>query len=64
MRHLMWIYFIVKNVMIGNIALPIKLSQRIANFEQQEYHYDLLNCQTYVRTLDGKEQENFYDGKS
>ena len=29
-----------------------------------EYLYDLLNRQTYVKTLDGKEQENFYDGES
>ncbi len=30
---------------------------------KSEYRYDLLNRQTYVRTLDGKEQENFYDGE-
>ena len=30
---------------------------------RNEYRYDLLNRQTYVRTLDGKEQENFYDGE-
>ena len=27
------------------------------------YRYDLLNRQTYVRTLDGREQENLYDGE-
>ena len=27
------------------------------------YHYDLLNRQIYVRTLNGKEQENLYDGE-
>ena len=32
MRPLMWICFIVKNVMVGNIAIPIKLSQSITNF--------------------------------
>lgn len=31
---------------------------------KSEYRYDLLNRQTYVKTLDGKEQENFYDGES
>ncbi len=30
---------------------------------RSEYRYDLLNRQTYVRTLEGKEQENFYDGE-
>ncbi len=30
---------------------------------KSEYRYDLLNRQTYVKTLDGKEQENFYDGE-
>ncbi len=30
---------------------------------QSEYRYDLLNRQTYVKTLEGKEQENFYDGE-
>lgn len=30
---------------------------------RSEYRYDLLNRQTYVRTLDGKEQENSYDGE-
>ena len=33
------------------------------NGRTSEYRYDLLNRQTYVRTLDGKEQENFYDGE-
>ena len=27
------------------------------------YRYDLLNRQMYVKTLDGKEQENLYDGE-
>ncbi len=27
------------------------------------YCYDAMNRQTYVKTLDGKEQENFYDGE-
>ncbi len=27
------------------------------------YQYDLLNRQMYVKTLDGKEQENLYDGE-
>ena len=31
---------------------------------RSEYRYDLLNRQIYVKTLDGKEQENFYDGES
>ena len=30
---------------------------------KSEYRYDLLNRQTYVKTLDGREQENFYDGE-
>ena len=30
---------------------------------KSEYRYDLLNRQIYVRTLDGKEQENSYDGE-
>ena len=30
---------------------------------RSEYRYDLLNRQTYVRTLDGREQENSYDGE-
>ncbi len=30
---------------------------------KSEYRYDLLNRQTYVKTLDEKEQENFYDGE-
>ncbi len=30
---------------------------------KSEYRYDLLNRQIYVKTLDGKEQENFYDGE-
>ena len=30
---------------------------------KSEYHYDLLNRQTYVKTLDGREQENLYDGE-
>ena len=30
---------------------------------KSEYRYDLLNRQTYVRTLDGREQENSYDGE-
>ena len=30
---------------------------------RSEYRYDLLNRQTYVKTLDGKEQENSYDGE-
>ncbi len=30
---------------------------------RSEYRYDLLNRQTYVKTLDGREQENFYDGE-
>lgn len=30
---------------------------------KSEYRYDLLNRQTYIKTLDGKEQENFYDGE-
>lgn len=30
---------------------------------KSEYHYDLLNRQNYVKTLDGKEQENSYDGE-
>lgn len=30
---------------------------------ENEYRYDLLNHQIYVRTLDGKEQENLYDGE-
>ena len=34
------------------------------NGRTSEYRYDLLNRQTNVRTLDGKEQENFYDGES
>ena len=29
---------------------------------RSEYRYDLLNRQIYVKTLDGKEQENSYDG--
>ena len=33
------------------------------NGRTSEYRYDLLSRQTYVRTLDGKEQENFYDGE-
>ena len=31
---------------------------------RSEYRYDLLNRQTYVRTLDGREQENLYDGEN
>ena len=31
---------------------------------RSEYRYDLLNRQIYVKTLDGKEQENFYDGEN
>lgn len=31
--------------------------------KKSEYQYDLLNRQIYVKTLDGKEQENFYDGE-
>ncbi len=27
------------------------------------YRYDLLNRQTYVKMLEGREQENFYDGE-
>ncbi len=27
------------------------------------YCYDAMHLQTYVKTLDGKEQENFYDGE-
>ncbi|MBD5515016.1 MAG: hypothetical protein HDR06_10300 [Lachnospiraceae bacterium] len=30
---------------------------------KSEYRYDLLNRQTYVKTLGGKEQENSYDGE-
>ena len=30
---------------------------------KSEYRYDLLNRQIYVRTLDGKEQKNSYDGE-
>ena len=30
---------------------------------KSEYCYDLLSRQTYVRTLDGREQENAYDGE-
>ncbi|MCM1225340.1 MAG: hypothetical protein NC548_63925 [Lachnospiraceae bacterium] len=30
---------------------------------RSEYRYDLLNRQIYVRTPDGKEQENLYDGE-
>ncbi|MDE5937702.1 MAG: hypothetical protein K2H37_01295 [Lachnospiraceae bacterium] len=30
---------------------------------RSEYRYDLLKRQIYVKTLDGKEQENFYDGE-
>ena len=30
---------------------------------KSEYRYDLLNRLTYVKTLDGKEQENLYDGE-
>ena len=30
---------------------------------KSEYRYDLLNRQTYVKTLDGREQENLYDGE-
>ena len=30
---------------------------------RSKYRYDLLNRQTYVKTLDGREQENFYDGE-
>lgn len=30
---------------------------------RSEYRYDLLNRQTYVKTLDGREQENSYDGE-
>ena len=30
---------------------------------RSEYRYDLLNRQIYVKTLDGREQENFYDGE-
>ena len=30
---------------------------------KSEYRYDLLNRQIYVKTLDGKEQENSYDGE-
>lgn len=29
----------------------------------ERYAYDLLNRQTYVKTPDGKEQENLYDGE-
>ncbi len=31
---------------------------------RSEYRYDLLNRQIYVKTLEGKEQENFYDGEN
>ncbi len=31
---------------------------------RSEYRYDLLNRQTYVKTLEGKEQENLYDGEN
>ncbi len=31
---------------------------------RSEYRYDLLNRQIYVKTLDGREQENFYDGEN
>ena len=31
--------------------------------KKSEYRYDLLNRQTYVRTLDGREQEDLYDGE-
>ncbi len=31
---------------------------------RSEYRYDLLNRQIYVRTLDGREQENLYDGEN
>ena len=30
---------------------------------RSKYRYDLLNRQTYVKTLDGREQENSYDGE-
>ena len=30
---------------------------------KSEYRYDLLNRQIYLKTLDGKEQENSYDGE-
>ena len=30
---------------------------------KSEYRYDLLSRQTYVRTLDGREQEDLYDGE-
>ncbi len=33
------------------------------NGRTSEYRYDLLNRQTYVKTLDGKIQENSYDGE-
>lgn len=31
---------------------------------RSEYRYDLLNRQTYVKTLEGREQENLYDGEN
>lgn len=34
-----------------------------AEGKKSEYHYDLLNRQSYVRMPDGREQENRYDGE-
>ena len=60
MREMSW-----RSVFGQGDPLPTIMIRTAACFRKRksEYHYDLLSRQTYVKTLDGKEQENFYDGE-